>query len=695
MITVGLTGNPNCGKTTLFNKLTGSSEKVGNWPGVTIDRVEGFSRKNREIKIVDLPGVYSLSPYSPEENVTRDFLLDSDPDVVINVIDASNIERNLYLTLQILDLQLPTVIALNMIDVAESRNLKIDTKKLSAVIGCPVVTTNAVKGEGLDELIDAVSNAKKKANSITLSLDIETAITEISKLIKLDVPDHEKRWHATKILSRDSRTMEEHPELWNDAKPIIEKLEEKYDDLSDSIIAGGRYDVIVSIVKQCTVRGKEEQTRTDKIDSVVTNKWLGIPIFFVVLLGVYTLSVGTVGKACTEWIEGELVENIIKPNVETWLSGIGANDGIISLINDGIISGVGVVVSYLPQILILFLFISILEDCGYMARVCFIFDRIFRKFNLSGKSIIPLIVGTGCSVPGIMSANTIENESDRKLTIITTSFIPCSAKLPLIALIAGAVFGGSPLVAVFAYFLGIICVLVSGLVLKKLKRFTGEASVFVMELPHYSIPSAFSVAYNTADNGWQFVKRAGTMILVACVIIWALSHFSWNFSYISGESAVNDSILASIGKAITWIFVPLGWGSEWECTVATIAGLLTKENIIGTLEILLGDVNLIGTILSGPAALSFMSFNLICAPCFAAIGAMKKELGSWKTAGFAIAYQCVFAYAVSLMIFQFGELISSGSFGLGTVFAIAVAALLVYLIAAKNPFAPIEKALKK
>lgn len=690
MITVCLAGNPNCGKTTIFNKITKTSHKMEEWSEENIDLKKGITKRNSDIEVVDLPSTYSLSAYSPEEVITRDFLLDHDPDAIIDVIDASSLERNLYLTLQLLDLQFPTVIALNMIDVAEKRGMTVDVQLLSKCLGCPVIPVHAKMGKGLDELIDAVSEQKEKAKSVVLSKDIEDALVRIERHFGDDVPDHERRWHSTKIFAGDVGTIEDHPQLWDDVKDIISELEEKYDDRSDGIMAKGRYDVIERITKQCVKKKERKDDLTEKIDSVVLNKWLGIPIFVLILFGIYFISVASVGKYCTDWIHDILVIDL-NGWVRDWLGSIGADGALISLVCDGIINGVGTVLSFLPQILILFLFITILEECGYMSRVCFLFDRIFRKFNLSGKSLIPLMIGSGCSVPGIMSAKMIDNESDRKLTAITTSFIPCSSKLPIIAMIAGAVLGGSAIAAVFAYLTGILCVLISGIILKKMNRYKGDPTMFVMELPPYHVPSLFITMYTPLSNGWEFVRKAGTVILIACSVVWALSSFNWSFQYLNGD--VSHSMLADIGKAISFVFVPLGWGENWEFTVATLTALMSKETFVGTLGVLLGDqaISVMGSLLTVPAGLSLLIFNMICMPCVAAVVTMKRELGSWKETVFAVAYQCILAYAVALIVYQFGTWFVTGTFGIGTAFAIVVTALMILLLAVNDPFRFFEK----
>ncbi|MFA5452416.1 MAG: ferrous iron transport protein B [Candidatus Methanomethylophilaceae archaeon] len=697
-IRIALAGNPNCGKTTMFNRLTGSSQRVGNWPGVTIDRKEG-RLKGHDAIVIDLPGIYSLSPYSPEEIVSRNFLINDRPDVIVDIVDATNLERNLYLTMQILDIGIPVVIAMNMIDTVRKEGISIDTDILSKSLGCKVIETSALKGEGLDELIKAAVRAKDSHSDrpmIRFSDRLESYVSSVSKAVEGIVPEQNIRWNAIKLLEKDQTIVTElDKHVWTEkVEPIIRSLEKEFDDDSECIIAEERYSQIERIVSVSVKKSKDpgKLSASDKVDRIVTNRWLGLPIFAGIMFFVYYISISTVGAWGTDWVNDTLFGEYIIPGVRTWLENANVNPALIGLVVDGIIGGVGAVLGFLPQIIILFILLVILEDCGYMARIAFVMDRIFRRFGLSGKSFIPVLIGTGCGVPGIMASRTIESTRDRRITAMTTTFIPCSAKLPIIALIAGALFMGSAWVALSAYFLGILCILMSGIILKKWRSLSGEPSPFIMELPPYHIPGIITVIKSTLDRGWAFVKKAGTFILLACSLVWFLSTFSWNLAMVE---SINSSMLADIGNSICWIFKPLGWGN-WQFSVATITGLLAKENVVGTFGVLFNfaevseDGNEIWTVIASMltpiAGFSFLAFNLICAPCFAAIGAMKRELGDWRSTGFAVLYQCVFAYVIAMIIYQFGSLLIYGTFGIGTVVAAILLMGLIYLLVSKDPF---------
>lgn len=695
---IALAGNPNCGKTTMFNRLTGSSQRVGNWPGVTIDRKEG-RLKGHHATVIDLPGIYSLSPYSPEEIVSRNFLIEERPDVIIDIVDATNLERNLYLTMQILDLGIPVVIALNMIDSIRKGGTSIDADLLSRSLGCKVIETSALRGEGLEELIKATVSADNLQGNrpvLHFSERIEHYVSDVSKAIEGKVPEQNVRWNAIKLLEKDQTVISElDKRVWTEnIEPIIRSLEKEFDDDSECVIAEERYSQIERIVSASVKRDNTpgKTSASDKIDRVVTNRWLGLPIFAGVMFFVYYISISTVGSWGTDWVNDTLFGEYIVPGARTWLENANVDPALTGLVVDGIIGGVGAVLGFLPQMIVLFVLLVILEDCGYMARIAFVMDRIFRRFGLSGKSFIPVLIGTGCGVPGIMASRTIESERDRRITAMTTTFIPCSAKLPIIALIAGALFMGSAWIALSAYFLGILCILMSGIILKKWKSLSGEPSPFIMELPPYHVPGIITVVKSTLDRGWAFVKKAGTFILLACSLVWFLSTFSWNLTMVE---SINDSMLANIGNSICWIFEPLGWGN-WQFSVATLTGLLAKENVVGTFGVLFNfaevseDGNEIWTIIASMltpiAGFSFLAFNLICAPCFAAIGAMRRELGDWRSTGFAVLYQCVFAYVIAMIIYQFGSLFIYGTFGIGTVAAAILVVGLIYLLVSKDPF---------
>ena len=717
-VTMALIGNPNCGKTTLFNKLTGANQRVGNWPGVTIDKKTGRIH-GHDIDVVDLPGIYSLSPYSPEEIVSRDFLLHETPDVVVNIVDATNIERNLFLTLQVLDLGIPTVIALNMMDQVEKLGDKVDVDRLSKSLGCPVVPISALKNKGIDELVAKVERAAASGHgpdAVEFDRDIEDVISSAVSSLGGRVPKERSRFSAVTMVEKDERVCGEFPDTCEAISSEVEDLERRMDDEMDSIMADARYNLISDIVGQSLKRAPRDKkgTLSDRVDRVVTSRIWGIPIFLgvlsIVFLGIIGFSWGDfsitgIGTYFTDWLNG-FIEDPIQSGVAEWCASIGVSEAMTSLLVDGVIGGVGAVIGFLPQMLVLFLALCILEDIGYMSRIAFVMDRVFRHFGLSGKSLIPILVGTGCGVPGIMASRTIESERDRRITAMTVTFIPCGAKLPVIAMITSAIFGGNGLVAVFSYVLGIVVILISGIILKKFRRLSGEATPFIMELPPYHIPSAVNVIKGTLDRGWAFVKKAGTIILLASIVIWVLSSYTWGLQYNAGD--INDSILASIGHAISYVFMPLGWGDNWELSVGTITGLIAKENVIGTFGTLFGIEAgesgegleaVLGTMLSSASGLSFLAFNLICAPCFAAIGAMHRELGSWKSTGMAVAYQCVMAYAVALIIYGIlgcidgwntimvdGVATDLGVPVASTVAAIIVLAVMAYVLWAKDPF---------
>jgi len=670
-IKIALAGNPNCGKTTIFNELTGSSQYVGNWPGVTVEKKEGKLKGHKDVTIVDLPGIYSLSPYTLEEVVTRNFLIDERPDVIINIVDGSNIERNLYLTTQLVELGIPVVIALNMMDVVNKNGDIINTSKLSKSLGCEVLETSALKGKGLKELSDKAVEIGKSTPKVTLlntfSKDTEEVLSNIEKLLKGNSLIKNPRWFYIKLFERDEKVLE-YLKLDNNTKDKLDNLinnyEESLDDDAESIITTERYDYIGEITTSCVKKKNNSNlTTSDKIDKVVTNRWLALPIFALVMLGIYYIAVTTIGSIATDWVNDTLFAELIQGNVSDWLMNMQVADWLHGLIVDGIIGGVGAVLGFVPQIMVLFFLISLLEDCGYMAPVAFIIDRIFRRFGLSGKSFIPMLIGSGCSVPAVMASRTIENDRDRKMTIMLTPFIPCSAKLPVFALLAGAFFPSQPWAAPSMYFLGIAMVILSGIILKKTKLFKGDPAPFVMELPQYRIPSLKGLLIHMWDRGKAFIIKAGTIIFVASGLIWFLQSFSWSLQMVDAQ----DSILASIGNVIAPIFAPLGFGN-WQSAVATVTGFLAKENVVATFGVLFGlgaeltesDPNLVSTmgqLFNVVSAYSFMAFTLLAAPCFAAIGAIKREMGSWKWTFIAIGYQTGLAYVVSLIIYQVGRLI--------------------------------------
>ena len=811
---IALAGNPNSGKTTLFNALTGSNQFVGNWPGVTVEKKEGKLKKHDGVIITDLPGIYSLSPYTLEEVVARNYLIGERPDAILNIIDGTNLERNLYLTTQLTELGIPVVVAINMIDLVRKNGDKINVAELSRQLGCKVVEISALRGTGIAEAAEAAIDAAKNGKTVpmhTFAGPVEHALAHIEEAAVHGLPEEQQRWYAVKIFERDDKVLENlniDPKVMEHINKDIEAVEKEMDDDSESIITNERYIYIGSIIKACYKKKNTGKLSTsDKIDKIVTNRWLGLPIFAAVMFLVYYISMVTVGSAATDWANdglfgdgwhlfgigskayNETAENYsnamnaagafvdfdteaedfdadkvlaeleaYKPESENatatigvedeetlavnemtvyystipkdanedetigmtyvdavkylkengfdepdpaaygvWVKGIpvlvgeglekaGAADWLAGLINDGIVAGVGAVLGFVPQMLVLFLLLAILEGCGYMARIAFVLDRIFRKFGLSGKSFIPMLIGTGCGIPGIMASRTIENERDRRMTIMTTTFIPCGAKVPFIAMIAGAIFGGSAWVATSAYFIGMAAIIISGIMLKKTKMFAGEPAPFVMELPAYHLPTVSNVLRSTWERGWSFIKKAGTIILLSTILVWFTSYFgftSGGFRMLA-EDELDKSILAAVGNAIAWIFKPLGWG-EWQAAVASITGLVAKENIVGTMGILYGAEGpvyaTLAHVFNGIQAYSFLVFNLLCAPCFAAIGAIKREMNNPKWTWFAVAYQCGFAYIIALMIYQFGCLFTGNVHVVGLIFAVAALAAIIYMLA--------------
>ena len=811
---IALAGNPNSGKTTLFNALTGSNQFVGNWPGVTVEKKEGKLKKHDGVIITDLPGIYSLSPYTLEEVVARNYLIGERPDAILNIIDGTNLERNLYLTTQLTELGIPVVVAINMIDLVRKNGDKINVAELSRQLGCKVVEISALRGTGIAEAAEAAIDAAKNGKTVpmhTFAGPVEHALAHIEEAAVHGLPEEQQRWYAVKIFERDDKVLENlniDPKVMEHINKDIEAVEKEMDDDSESIITNERYIYIGSIIKACYKKKNTGKLSTsDKIDKIVTNRWLGLPIFAAVMFLVYYISMVTVGSAATDWANdglfgdgwhlfgigskayNETAENYsnamnaagafvdfdteaedfdadkvlaeleaYKPKSENatatigvedeetlavnemtvyystipkgakedetigmtyvdavkylkengfdepdpaaygvWVKGIpvlvgeglekaGAADWLAGLINDGIVAGVGAVLGFVPQMLVLFLLLAILEGCGYMARIAFVLDRIFRKFGLSGKSFIPMLIGTGCGIPGIMASRTIENERDRRMTIMTTTFIPCGAKVPFIAMISGAIFGGSAWVATSAYFIGMAAIIISGIMLKKTKMFAGEPAPFVMELPAYHLPTVSNVLRSTWERGWSFIKKAGTIILLSTILVWFTSYFGFTSDgfRMLAEDELDKSILAAVGNAIAWIFKPLGWG-EWQAAVASITGLVAKENIVGTMGILYGAEGpvyaTLAHVFNGIQAYSFLVFNLLCAPCFAAIGAIKREMNSPKWTWFAVAYQCGFAYIISLMIYQFGCLFTGNVHVVGLIFAVAALAGIIYMLA--------------
>lgn len=786
-VRIALAGNPNCGKTTLFNALTGSNQFVGNWPGVTVEKKEGKLKSDKDVIITDLPGIYSLSPYTLEEVVARNYLLDERPDAILNIIDGTNLERNLYLTTQLAEIGIPMIVAVNMMDIVDKNGDKIEVDELSRQLGCKVVTISALKNQGIDKAASAAIEAAKNPKPIpyhTFSGPVEHAIAHIEEATLHDMPEEQQRWYAIKIFERDDKVLDKMniaPDIKSHIENDIKAAEKEMDDDAESIITNERYIHIAEIIKACyKKRDAGGQTTSDKIDKIVTNRWLGLPIFAAIMFIVYWIAMVGVGAPFTDWandgvfgdgwflfgidggyeeiaeeyaedaaiveaydayideygtaptgdftytLEDEETLEVIEEEASledyaeakqfvedfdgeepdpadygVWVPGIpaliesgleaaGAADWLSSLILDGIVAGVGAVLGFVPQMLVLFLLLAILESCGYMARIAFVLDRIFRKFGLSGKSFIPMLVGTGCGVPGIMASRTIENERDRRMTIMTTTFIPCSAKVPFIAMIAGAIFGGSAWVATSAYFIGMAAIIISGVMLKKTKMFSGEPSPFVMELPAYHLPTVGNVLRSMWERGWSFIKKAGTIILISTILVWFLSYFGFTdegFRMLE-ESELDESLLATVGNAIAWIFIPLGWG-DWQAAVASITGLVAKENIVGTMGILYGggDASVWDTLseaFTGVTGYSFLVFNLLCAPCFAAIGAIRREMNNAKWTWFAIGYQCGFAYVIALMINQFGGLFTGNVSVIGLIFALLFLAGIIYMLFIKK-----------
>lgn len=778
-VRIALAGNPNCGKTTLFNALTGSNQFVGNWPGVTVEKKEGKLKKHDDVTITDLPGIYSLSPYTLEEVVARNYLVGERPDAILNIIDGTNLERNLYLTMQLTELGIPVVIAINMMDVVEKNGDKINTGELSRVLGCKVVEISALKGNGIMEAAESAIDAARNGKTVpmhTFSGTVEHALAHIEEAAVHGLPEEQQRWYAIKLFERDDKVLEQlklDESVLAHIETDIKAAEEEMDDDAESIITNERYIYIGSVMKGCLKKKSAGKlTSSDKIDRIVTNRFLGLPIFAAVMFLVYYISMVTVGASATDWANdglfgdgfhlfgigssayGEAVEEYgnaalviggynayaeengeapagdflyeavddetLEVTVETasladyetalavleeygdepdpkdygvWIPGIpvlvgsgleaaGVADWLAGLINDGIVAGVGAVLGFVPQILVLFLLLAFLEACGYMARIAFVLDRIFRKFGLSGKSFIPMLIGTGCGIPGIMASRTIENERDRRMTIMTTTFIPCGAKVPFISMVAGAVFGGSAWVATSAYFVGMAAIIVSGIMLKKTKMFSGDPAPFVMELPAYHMPTAGNVLRSMWERGWSFIKKAGTIILLSTIVIWFATYFGFTSEgfRMLREEEMDQSLLAAAGNAIAWIFIPLGWGN-WQAAVASITGLVAKENIVGTMGILYpGGWPEIGANFSMVAGYSFLVFNLLCAPCFAAIGAIKREMNNAKWTWFAIGYQCGLAYAVALMVYQIGSAFAGSPNAIGLLVAIAILAGMIYML---------------
>lgn len=698
-VKIALAGNPNCGKTTLFNALTGSNQFVGNWPGVTVEKKEGKLKGHKDVTIMDLPGIYSLSPYTLEEVVARNYLINERPDAIINIVDGTNIERNLYLSTQIMELGIPVVMAVNMMDLVEKAGDKIHTDKLSKLLGCEVVEISALKGTGIQKAAEKAISLAERKNEVTpvheFDSKVEDAITAVGTMLGTDIPEAQKRFFAIKLLEKDDKIKEQMKSV-PDVSAEIKTLENTFDDDTESIITNERYVYISSIIGKCVTKGqKGGMTVSDKIDRIVTNRWLALPIFAVVMFIVYYVSITTVGGFLTDWTNDVLFGDIIPPAIEKALVAVNCADWLQGLILDGIVAGVGAVLGFVPQMLVLFIFLAFLEGCGYMARVAFIMDRIFRKFGLSGKSFIPMLIGSGCGVPGIMASRTIESDRDRKMTIMTTTFVPCGAKLPIIALIAGAFFNNAGWVAWSAYFVGVAAIICSGIILKKTKMFSGEPAPFVMELPAYHMPTVGNVLRSMWERGWSFIKKAGTIILLSTIILWFLMSFGWvdgKFGMLDAEQ-LNDSILASIGNVIAPIFAPLGWtkaGEGWKMAVAAITGLIAKENVVATFGMLFGFAEVaedgseiwgnLAQVMTPIAAYGFLVFNLLCAPCFAAMGAIKREMNNAKWFWFAIGYQCCLAYIVSLCIYQFGTLFTGGGFGLWTVVAVVLLIAFLYML---------------
>lgn len=706
-IKIALVGNPNSGKTTLFNLLTGSNQYVGNWPGVTVEKKEGRLKRNGDIIVTDLPGIYSLSPYTLEEVVAREYLVNERPDVILNIVDGTNLERNLYLTTQLIELGIPVVIAINMMDVVRKNGENIDTALLATRLGCNIVEISALRSTGIEEAVEVAIEAATDANKIPRHVfcgDVEHALAHIEEAAVHSMPDERQRWYAVKIFERDKQVLEElklDKTVLKHIETDIAFVEGILDDDSESIIANERYEYIARVLKGCYKKKPLNKLSTsDKIDRIVTNRFLAIPIFAIIMLSVYYISIGSIGNWTVGFMNDTLFGEWIIPWVTDLLTGWNVASWLVSLIADGIVGGAGAVLGFVPQMLILFLMLSLLEDCGYMSRVAFIMDKLFRRFGLSGKSFIPMLVATGCGVPGIMASRTIEQDRDRKMTIMTTGFIPCGAKMPIVGMIAGALFGGSALIALLAYFSGICAVIVTGLMLKKTKPFAGNPAPFVMELPSYHAPVLKNTVRSTWDRGWSFIKRAGTVIVAANIIIWFLNTLSFEGGiHFITETNGGASVLQNIGNLFAWIFKPLGFGN-WQASVATVLGLMAKEQVVGTFGTLSsmasadlaieGSAEMYAVIASeffggsGLAGISFMLFNLLCAPCFAAMGAIKREMNNWRWSLGTIVYMCVFAYAISLMVYQFGMLFIGKPNVIGLIAAIGVLVFMLYMLFRKD-----------
>ena len=718
-VTIALAGNPNCGKTTMFNALTGANQYVGNWPGVTVEKKEGKLKNQKDVTVTDLPGIYSLSPYTLEEVVSRDYLLKEKPDVIIDLVDATNIERNLYLATQLLEIGIPVVIALNMVDLLKKNNIHINVKGLSSALGCPIVETSALKGTGLKEVVDeaikCANQHRVPSKQMEFPKAVEKAVNEIEGFVPANIAEENKRWYAVKLLERDSK-VKEGLNLPASAQSRIEEiasgLEKAEDDDTESIVTDGRYQYIQKIVSANVKRSGNKMTVSDKIDRIVTNRVLGLPIFILTMFIVYYVSVTTVGTMVTDWTNDSFV-GTIQGVVSDGLGNAGVADWLVSLVSDGIIGGLGAVLGFVPQMAILFLFLSILEDCGYMVRIAFVMDRVFRHFGLSGKSFIPLLIASGCGIPGIMASKTIENDNDRRLTIMTATFIPCGAKLPVIALLGGIMVGWTSgdysdagNTAFLMYALGIVCVLVAAIMLKKTKPFSGEAAPFVMELPAYHIPSAKTVLMHTWERLWGFIKKAGTILFLACVIMWILSTFGFENGSFGMVEDTENCLMAILGSALAWIFTPLGWG-KWQCVAAAISGFSAKEGIVSTMGVLANvsedlseETDVVAAAIRDwfptmAAAFSFLVFNLLNSPCLAAISTMAQQMQSRKWFWFAIIFQNVFAYCVALMFYQFGLLMEGGSFGIGTAAAVVVLLGFLYMLFRPDPYKNQKKASRR
>ncbi len=698
-IRIALAGNPNSGKTTVFNALTGANQYVGNWPGVTVEKKEGPLKNHKDVFITDLPGIYSLSPYTLEEVVARNYLIQERPDAILNVVDGTNLERNLYLSTQLMEIGIPVVIAINMMDVVRKNGDKIQIDLLSLKLGCPIVEISALKNEGLLEAAHLAIEAARHPHRLpfhNFSGPVEHVLAHMEEAAVHHLPEEQQRWYSIKLFERDEKVMDQlklDPATRAHLENDIAKLEARLDDDAESIITNERYNYITAVLKSCyKKKNAGKLTASDKIDRIVTNRILALPIFALAMFLVYYISIGSVGAWTVEFMNDTLFGEWIIPYVSRFLESVGCWSWLNSLISDGIVGGVGAVLGFVPQMMILFLLLSLLEDCGYMSRVAFIMDRLFRKFGLSGKSFIPMLVATGCGVPGIMASRTIEQDRDRKMTVMTTGFIVCGAKLPIVSMIAGGLFGGSALVATTAYFSGIAAVVISGLMLKKTKPFAGDPAPFVMELPAYHAPIPANILRTTWDRGWGFIKRAGTVILAASIIIWVLNNLTLQGGFHFIGEGNEDSVLEVLGKSVAILFAPLGFGN-WEAAVATILGLVAKEEVVGVFGTLgaehgMSAEQFIHSIWngSGLSGMSFLLFNLLCAPCFAAMGAIKREMNNWKWSAGAITYMCVFAYAVSLCVYQFGSWFAGGGNIEGTMVAVMVAIVILYFLFRPNPY---------